>query len=82
MPERPSLRIAAPTPAITPPRSRMLSARTVVEEFCTDPVTGEQHFPEKQVRENVPGKRRPSHSKVYWFKHEVAEFFAKRDHGR
>lgn len=81
MADRPHLRVAAPTAAITPPRGRMISARTIVQEFCTDPVTGEQHFSEKWVKENVPGKRRPSHSKVYWFEHEVAEFFAKRDHG-
>ena len=30
---------------------------------------------EAWVRRNVPGKHSPSHSKVFWWEYEVAEWF-------
>lgn len=76
MTDRPDLRLAGRPAPLAAPRGRPISARTIVKEFGTDPETGEQHFSEKWVRENVPGKRRLSHSKVIWYYDEVAEWFA------
>ena len=74
---RPKLSIDGPRAPLPAPRGRVMTAKSIVKEFYTDPITGEELVSEKWVRVTVPGKHRPSYNVVYWYYDDVVAWIEK-----